>query len=371
MLRRLQGQGIDASFLRFPRSLERLGEAGSVGTIGGRLRLGAGLLTSLPGAVSYRGALRRWLRSGTTPPDIVDAHGFKMQILSAAAASPPSQLVWHMHDYVTARAVSAPILRRLAPRCAAVIANSKSVATDVRAAFGIHPPVQVVYNAVDLHRFAPGGNVADLDRAGGVAAAPAGTIRVGLIATFGRWKGHEVFLRALSLLPRRDNVRGYVIGGPVYETTASQQSLAELRRLVDQLGLARHVVFTGALDDVPAAMRALDVVVHASTAPEPFGMVIAEGMASGRAVVASLAGGSAELVEDGVDALGSPAGDAAALAANLFRLIDDASFRRRLGQAARRTAERRFDRSRLADELSALYRALSPAAAVPRSGSVG
>ena len=42
-------------------------------------------------------------------------------------------------------------------------------------------------------------------------------------------------------------------------------------------GLSDIVGFTGHADDVPAALRSLDIVVHASTAPEPFGMVIAEG----------------------------------------------------------------------------------------------
>ena len=50
-------------------------------------------------------------------------------------------------------------------------------------------------------------------------------------------------------------------------------------------------------------MRALDVVVHASTQPEPFGLVIAEAMACGRAVVVSSGGGAAEIVTPGEDAL--------------------------------------------------------------------
>ena len=370
MLRRLEALGIPSACLPFPKSLERLGEAGRVGTTAGRLRLCAGLLASLAGAFRYRRALRRWLASGTTVPAIVHAHGFKMQILAAAAAPSTSRLVWHMHDYVTPRAASVRILRRLASRCAAVVANSKSVAADVGTAFGAAPPVHVIYNAVDLHRFTPSGDRCDLDRAAGVSAAAPGTIRIGLIATFGRWKGHEVFLRALSLLPCRDGVRGYVIGGPVYQTAGSQQSAVDLRQLADELGLGQSVAFTGALENIPSAMRALDVVVHASTAPEPFGMVIAEGMASGRAVVASLVGGSAELVQEGIDALGSPAGDAIALAGNLQRLIDDASLRRRLGEAARKTAERRFDRARLGDELSGLYLRLSPAGSTRRGGRV-
>src|SRR5207247_439443 len=64
-----------------------------------------------------------------------------------------------------------------------------------------------------------------------------------------------------------------------------------------------RVGFTGFLDDPASAMRALDIVVHASTQPEPFGLVIAEGMACGRAVIASRSGGSVEFIESGTNAL--------------------------------------------------------------------
>ena len=102
-----------------------------------------------------------------------------------------------------------------------------------------------------------------------------------------QWKGHEVFLRAFKMLAGDPPVRGYVIGGALYETDGSQRDLDELRRLAESLGLSWPVGFTGFVDDAAAAMRALDVVVHASTQPEPFGLVIAEAMACGRAVVVS------------------------------------------------------------------------------------
>ncbi len=84
---------------------------------------------------------------------------------------------------------------------------------------------------------------------------------------------------------------------------------------------------------------ALDVVVHASTRPEPFGRVIVEGMACGRAVVAVRDGGSAELFEDGVEALGVPPDDPDALAAAIDRLVADADLRRSPGR--RRPPRRR------------------------------
>ena len=116
---------------------------------------------------------------------------------------------------------------------------------------------------------------------------------------------------------------------------ASQFSLEELRPAPRRWAWGGGLGFTGHQADPASALRALDVVVHASTKPEPFGRVIVEGMACGRAVVAMRDGGAAELFEDGVSALGCPPGDPDALAAALLRLIDDPALRRRLGEGGR------------------------------------
>lgn len=158
-------------------------------------------------------------------------------------------------------------------------------------------------------------------------------------------------------------VRGYVIGGALYETDGSQCDLEELRGLAGRLGLAGRVGFTGFVDDAAAAMRALDVVVHASTQPEPFGLVIAEAMATGRAVVVSRGGGAAEIVTPGEDALVHEAGSAPALADRMRELARDPVLRAALGAAAARSARWRFTRERLADELMPIYRLLSAQAA--------
>jgi len=169
-----------------------------------------------------------------------------------------------------------------------------------------------------------------------------------------RWKGHEVFLRALAML-RGQCIRGYIIGGPIYRTAGSQYSLGDLRQMASALGLEGRVGFTGFVNDSAAAMRALDIVVHASVAPEPFGLTIAEALACGRAVVASRGGGVLEIIRENQNALAHRPGDAHELAASLMRLVADASLRRTLGMAARKTAEISFTRKRLAGELMRVY----------------
>ena len=354
-LRKIAGElGVEVRVRPFPPSLRRLGDAGT-----GRWEAALALLNAAPGTARYAWELAAWLRS--VQPDIVHTNGLKMHLLGAWTRPPASSLIWHMHDYVGRRPLMRGLLRRFRKACAGVIANSKSVARDIETVFPALP-VRPIYNSIDLQRFSPAGNGLDLDAMAGLAPAPAGTIRAGLVATFAKWKGHKVFLEALARLPEGAPVRGYVIGGPIYQTSGSQWSRAELEREVDRLGLRGKVGFTGFVQDVAPAMRSLDMVIHASTEPEPFGMVIIEGMACAKPVIASAAGGACELFRDGETALGHAPGDSQSLARQILRLASDGELREQLGQA-RRVAETRFHGQRLAQELLTLYGEMDAAAA--------
>jgi len=331
----------------FPPALARLGDTGRWAALFGLAQ--AALATG-----KYARALAGRLRK--IQPDIIHTNGLKMHLLGAWVRPRRSPLIWHIHDYVGRR----PLMRRLLwpfrKACTVAIVNSKSVAKDLER---VLPGLRIVpiYNAIDLRRFSPLGSRLDLDAKAGLALAAPGTVRVGLVSTFARWKGHKVFLEALARLSSGGvPVRGYIIGGPIYQTDGSQWSASELHQEADRLGLSGKVGFTGFLEDTPAAMRSLDVIVHASTEPEPFGMVIIEGMACGRAVIASQAGGAAELFTDGENALGHPPGDASALARQIERLSLDQALRLALGQAARATAVRLCEKQRLGREVLALYR---------------
>jgi glycosyltransferase involved in cell wall biosynthesis len=217
----------------------------------------------------------------------------------------------------------------------------------------------VVHNAVDTARFAPGGPAADLDALAGLPPAAPGTLRIGLPATFATWKGHEVFLGALAALARPD-VRGYLIGGPVYQTPDSQWSARALHDRIFALGLAARVGLTGFVEDMPAAYRALDVVVHASTRPEPFGLVIPEAMACGRLIVATRTGGAAELFEPGVDAVGVETADVPALSGALRALLDDPGRRAAIAGRARAHVVERFGPDRFAAALADALSIIAP-----------
>jgi glycosyltransferase involved in cell wall biosynthesis len=341
--------GVEIVVLPFPVALARVGEHGiaSTGALSA-VRL-ARAVASTPWYV-YR--LRAILRA--PPTNVIHANGLKAHMLAAVAKPAGASLVWHMHDYLQARPLSARLLGRLAHRCDAVLANSESVARDVRGVFHDRVSVSTMYNGVDLDRFRPDGASADLDALAGLPRPRERVVRVGLVAVMARWKGHDLFLEALARLASDTVVRGYVVGGPIYDTEGSQRPLDELRASARERGLEGRVGFTGFVDTPETAMRSLDVVVHASTEPEPFGLVIAEAMACGRPVIASRAGGAVEIVEEGVDGLLFSPGDAGQLAAAIARLAADPDERRRLGDAAAQSA-RRFDRWAIADTLVPLY----------------
>lgn len=348
----------------FPAQLARLGDAAASG--GGiasfrAIRLIGRALTNGAATRSYVRRLREAV--GHIGPAVIHTNGFKMHVLGAWTRPAHAALVWHLHDYVSSRPLTSRLLKATRRQCAAVVANSNSVAADAARQLGADVPIYCVHNSVDLKRFSPDGPALDLDTLAGMPGAAAGTIRIGLVATFARWKGHITFFEALAKIPWA-NIRGYVVGGPLYETAGSQYTMAELKTAAARAGIASRVAFTGFVPDSAAAMRALDVVVHASTEPEPFGLAIAEAMATGRALVMSFAGGAAELVTPGVDALTHTGGDADGLAAAIASLAADEALRRQLSTAARQTALRRFNPSRVRDQLVRVYEELDrPAAA--------
>jgi glycosyltransferase involved in cell wall biosynthesis len=352
----LARQGVACEVLPMPGSVAGLGDAGlGLGqSRRGRLALAARGPGAAVAAGGYARRLRRLLRAEN--PDLVQTNGMKAHVLGAWAAPRGVPVVWHLHDYLGSRRVMARLLRWSSRPGVCGVAVSHSVAADAASVLGERVRVVPVYNAVDLDRFCPGeGDGGWLDREAGLPPAAPGTVRIGLVATYARWKGHEVFLEAARRVTAGRPFRCYVVGGPLYRSAGSQYTPDELRSLADGLNLGDRVGFVGHQPDPAAVYRALDVVTHASTRPEPFGRVIVEAMACGRAVVASRTGGASELFNDGVSAVSCPPGDPAALAETLGGLVDDPARRAALGAAGRAEAEARFDRRGLAEQWSRVY----------------
>jgi len=356
---------VPCEVLTLPSNVARLGDAGFVGRsrVDKLVGLGVGGFLATSGTLAYRWRLARRLKA--LDPDLVHSNGMKAHVLGAWATRKGLPMVWWIHDYLGSRPAMAKLLRMSRRSRLSAVGVSQSVAEDAAKVLGPRVPVRAIHNRIDLERFKPGvGFGDDLDRMGKSEPAAPGVVRVGLVATFAVWKGHRVFLEAAALIPRERSVRFYIIGGPIYKTGGSQVGYEELRTLAAELGIGDRVVMTGHTPRPERAIGAMDVVVHASTRPEPFGRVVVEGMACGRAVVAMRDGGTAELFEEGRTALGCEPNNPVALASAIDRLILDADLRESLGREGRKAAVDRFDRTRLADEWAVVY----DAARVERKG---
>ncbi len=348
--------------LAFPPKLARLGDSG----LAGRARMMLTLAAAAPAILSYRARLRSLIEE--LQPAVIHTNGFKANLLVSWAAG-KRPVIWHLHDYVGSRQMASRMARWTLRRrgAALAIANSQSVADDARAALGDSLPIHTLYNAVDLQEFSPQGDCADLDAMCGLPPATGETLRVGLVCTMAWWKGQKDFLRALAQLPRELPLRGYVIGGPIYETRSRQYSIDELRAFACELRIEDRVGFTGFTAEPAAAMRALDVVVHASTEPEPFGRVIVEAMACGKPVITTALGGAHELIAPG-GALTFVAGDAEMLATCIVELARDRDLRQRLASNGLDHARNNFDRRRLGPALVEIYESAA-GLATPRTAA--
>lgn len=148
------------------------------------------------------------------------------------------------------------------------------------------------------------------------------------------------------------SVRFLVIGSPLFGETDYE---ASLHRQVEALGIKECVEFQGFRADLPAALRQLDILVHASVIPEPFGQVVIEGMAAGLPVIATDGGGVQEIIRQGETGILVPMSDPALLASALQRLIEDPAKARRLAEAGRRHVTETFTARQTVARLEVIY----------------
>jgi len=243
------------------------------------------------------------------------------------------------------------VRRELARRLRCVRAISKYVAGELRSGGWDARRIRMVPLSVDQRGFEtrvtrPAGTVrAALDiRDGRVLIAMVGNIR--------EWKGQHVVVEALARLPAELRERlALIFVGATAEV--DREYHLGLEAAVRSHGLEDCVAFLGARTDVADLIGAADVVVHASTTPEPFGLVVVEGMILGKAVIAAGAGGPSEIITAGSGLL-FESGNAEDLAAKLRSVIVDSGLRTALGAAARARA-RVFSIESEVDALQTIY----------------
>lgn len=177
---------------------------------------------------------------------------------------------------------------------------------------------------------------------------------IGCVARFFKTKGHTYLLAAAHELAREiPNLKILLLGGG---------DRSAIESMVRGNGLDAHVVFGGYRRDVPACLRAMDVVVHPSLT-EAFCQAVIEALAVGAPLVVTNVAAAPEVVTDGVHGLLVPPADPAAIAAAVLRVYRDPAFGRQMAETGRRSVAERFTIDRMVDGQIECYRRwLSPAA---------
>ena len=179
---------------------------------------------------------------------------------------------------------------------------------------------------------------------------------VGLVGLLIPWKGQDIFIDAAKVLAAEiPELKMLVIGGTPEECTGYEQ---QLRQRVKRDGLDDNIIFTGHVSDMPVLYNGLDIVVSASTLPEPLGTVVIESMAMGRPLIGPNHGGAAEMADHEETALLFEPGNSSSLASAIRRLYQDDDLRKQLGQNARTKALATFAVDEHVRRVQAIYDSL-------------
>lgn len=298
-------------------------------------------------------AIHRLLR--TRRPQVLHTHTAKAGTIGRVAALPggrarPGAVVHTYHGHVLSgyfeprreRAYRL-VERALAHATDALVAVSDEVRDDL-VRFGVAPPEKFVVIPYGFDLDARIDSSTENRMAKRVEAGLDDAFVIGWAGRLTEIKRPGDLIRVLALLP-----------GAVLVLAGDGELRAEVEELARALGVADRVRFLGYIDDLGSWYAAFDAFLLTS-ANEGSPVVAIEALAAGVPVVATAAGGTGTVVDDGETGLLAPIGDVPALAAHLERLRDDDDLRTKLGSEGALRMRERFSTTRMIDDVERLYR---------------
>jgi len=281
-----------------------------------------------------------------TKPDIIHTHVYFASTIGRIAATIAGVPVCinHVHSaYWHYTPQNLFIERLLAQVTRRIICVSNYVRDFVINHEKIDPSkVEVIYNGITSV------NTASRPDSRQAFHVPEAEIIITTVATLFENKGHQVVLKALSLLRDRfKNFKYWIVGAGLMEK--------ELKELAKQLNLEKEIIFWGVRKDVPQILAASDIFVLASIHREGLPISILEAQSCQVPVIASRIGGVPEVINDQVNGLLVAPNDPAALAKALEELIFKSDKRQEYAKEGARTFNEHFCAKFMIERIDRLY----------------
>jgi len=221
-------------------------------------------------------------------------------------------------------------------------AVSRFLKERAEATFGTTKPIEVIYNFVDPHVFAP-------RRAGRLRLGGPGTKVLMHASNFRPVKNIPVVIQVFSEVRKRLQAKLVMVGdGP--EKAGAEQ-------LAREMGVHRDVLFLGNQDCMEEMLPLADVFLLPSSS-ESFGLVALEAMSAEVPVVCSNAGGLPEVVEHGFTGFLHEPAHVAGYTASVLKLLANEGLRRTMGRRGRRVAIERFSAEEMVGRYVQVYESL-------------
>ena len=243
-----------------------------------------------------------------------------------------------------------PLARFLGKRLEAIICLSHAIKSGMEKCGIFYPNIHVIHCGIDESRYKINRSKEGLKKEYKIGENDP---IVGVVGNVKPWKGQLTIVKAMvTLVKQYPNLKCILVGDT---SPADQHYKDTLIELCNESGIKDNVIFAGYQQNIIDFMNMMDIVVHTSVDPEPFGIVTLEAMICKKPLISTTIGGPAEVVITGETGLLVEAGNAVALSEAIDSLLADPEKAARMAEAGNKRLHSDFTLDKNVKATTELY----------------
>lgn len=170
-----------------------------------------------------------------------------------------------------------------------------------------------------------------------------------------KWKGVQILISALNKI-RNEKFICLIIGTGDNQRDNFEK---EIKKNVKDFNLENNVKFIGWSENINEYFQIANILVHPVINPEPFGLVVIEGMSFNLSVISSNIGGPSEIIDDNIDGFLIEPNNDSLLSEKLKYLINNKEICQEVGKKAKQKVLSKFTQEIETKNIESLYKELS------------